>query len=761
MDAPITNSGEEATSRSVLVNLIDSPGHIDFSSEVTAALRVTDGALVVVDCIEGVCVQTETVLRQALRERIKPVLMINKMDRGIFEVQWTAEEMYRQLSAIVEKVNGIIATYGGGEEGVLGDLRLDPSKGNVAFGSGLHGWGFNLNQFAKMYEAKFNVKSKKFVTYLWADNFFDPETKKFSKVQKEGSVRGFSKFVMEPLVTMLRACKDTEKDQLFSLTKKLDIKLSEDERGLGGKHLMRTVMKKWLPAADGMLGMIVEHLPSPDVAQRYRTEGLYEGPLDDPVAEAMKKCDANGPLMVYVSKMVPSPDKGRFYAIGRVFSGTVSTGQRVRIMGPNYEPGKQSDRDLAIKNIQRTMIMMGGTFLPLSDVPCGNIVALVGVDKYLQKTGTITTYDHAHNLRVLKFSVSPVVRVAVDVVNPADLPKLIEGLRRLSQSDPVVQCIVANGQHIVAGAGELHLEVCLQDLEDMHACVPLKKSEPVVSYEETVSSKSDRVCLAKSSNKHNRIYMTATPLPEGLVDAIDGGALKNMGDTKERATYLSENFDFDRWESRKIWCFGPEASGPNLLVDSTMGIQYSQDFRDAVVAGFQWGTSEGVLCESRLRGVRFDLEDVTIHRDPAHRRGGQVIPMTRRVMMASLLTAQPRLMEPVYLVEIQCPEECLGAVFNIISKRRGIIVEEMHSVTTPMCTIKAHLPVNESFGFNGDLKGGTGGQAFPQCIFDHWQLLTGDPLNRDSRAGQVVLSIRQRLGLSAEVPSLDNFLDRL
>ncbi len=124
--------------------------------------------------------------------------------------------------------------------------------------------------------------------------------------------------------------------------------------------------------------------------------------------------------------------------------------------------------------------------------------------------------------QVMKFSVSPVVRVAVEAKNPSDLPKLVEGLKRLAKSDPMVQCMIEeSGEHIVAGAGELHLEICLKDLEEDHACIPLKKSDPVVSYRETVSSESRVTCLSKSPNKHNRLFMRAAPFPDGLAEDID------------------------------------------------------------------------------------------------------------------------------------------------------------------------------------------------------------------------------------------------
>ena len=147
-----------------LINLIDSPGHVDFSSEVTAALRVTDGALVVVDCVEGVCVQTETVLRQALGERIKPVVIVNKVDRALLELQVSKEDLYQSFSRTIESVNVVISTY---FDKALGDVQVQPYNGTVAFGSGLHGWGFTVRQFAARYAKKFGVDRAKMMERLW------------------------------------------------------------------------------------------------------------------------------------------------------------------------------------------------------------------------------------------------------------------------------------------------------------------------------------------------------------------------------------------------------------------------------------------------------------------------------------------------------------------------------------------------------------------------------------------------------------------
>lgn len=751
--------GKKGKFNGFLINLIDSPGHVDFSSEVTAALRVTDGALVVVDCVSGVCVQTETVLRQAIAERIKPILFMNKMDRALLELQLGAEELFQTFQRIVENINVIIATYGD-DEGPMGPIMVDPSVGNVGFGSGLHGWAFTLKQFAEMYADKFGVQVDKLMKNLWGDRFFDLKTKKWSSTQTEGSKRGFNQFVLDPIFKVFDAIMNVKKEQVDDLVVKLGIKLAHDEKDLEGKPLMKVFMRKWLPAGDTMLQMICIHLPSPVTAQKYRMEMLYEGPHDDEAAVAIKNCDPNGPLMMYVSKMVPTSDKGRFYAFGRVFSGKVATGMKARIQGPNYVPGKKED--LYEKTIQRTILMMGRYIEPIEDIPSGNIAGLVGVDQYLVKGGTITTFKDAYNMRVMKFSVSPVVRVAVEAKNPADLPKLVEGLKRLAKSDPMVQCIFEeSGEHIIAGAGELHLEICLKDLEEDHACIPLKKSDPVVSYRETVSEESSQVCLSKSPNKHNRLHATAKPMPDGLADDIENGTVNARDEFKARAKILAEKYDYDVTEARKIWCFGPDGTGPNILVDVTKGVQYLNEIKDSVVAGFQWATREGVLADEHMRGIRFDIQDVTLHADAIHRGGGQIIPTARRVIYASVLTAAPRLLEPVYLVEIQCPEVAVGGIYGVLNRRRGHVFEESQIAGTPMFVVKAYLPVNESFGFTADLRSNTGGQAFPQCVFDHWQVLPGDPLEAGTKPNQVIIETRKRKGLKEGVPALDNYLDKL
>lgn len=760
-DESVKEIKQKTDGNSFLINLIDSPGHVDFSSEVTAALRVTDGALVVVDCVEGVCVQTETVLRQALGERITPVVIINKVDRALLELQVTKEDLYQSFSRTVESVNVIISTY---SDKSLGDVQVFPDRGTIAFGSGLHGWAFTVRQFATRYSKKFGVDRTKMMERLWGDLYFNPKTKKWTNKDKDADgktlERAFNMFVLDPIFRIFNAVMNFKKEEIPVLLDKLEINLKGDEKELEGKALLKVVMRKFLPAADAMLEMIVINLPSPVTAQAYRAETLYEGPADDEHCAAIRNCDPKAELMLYVSKMVPTSDKGRFYAFGRVFAGTVKSGQKVRIQGPNYQVGKKED--LFLKSVQRTVLMMGRSVEQIDDCPAGNIVGLVGIDQFLLKLGTITTSETAHNLKVMKFSVSPVVQVAVEVKNANDLPKLVEGLKRLSKSDPcVLTSISESGEHVVAATGELHLEICLNDLQNDHAGIPLKISPPVVSYRETVTGESRIVALSKSPNKHNRIYVKAQPLDEEVSLAIELGEVNPRDDFKARARILADKYGWDVADARKIWCFGPDGNGPNLVVDQTKAVQYLNEIKDSVVAAFQWATKEGPIFGENVRSVRVNILDVTLHADAIHRGGGQIIPTMRRVTYASMLLAEPAIQEPVFLVEIQCPENAIGGIYSVLNKKRGQVISEEQRPGTPLFTIKAYLPVNESFGFSGELRQATGGQAFPQMIFDHWATMGGDPTDPALKPGAIVRAKRERTGQKLDVPGYEEYYDKL
>ncbi|KAK8712251.1 hypothetical protein V6N13_147492 [Hibiscus sabdariffa] len=728
-DDSLNNYKGERQGKEYLINLVDTPGHVDFSSEVTAALRITDGALVVVDCVEGVCVQTETVLRQALGERIRPVLTVNKIDRCFLELDVDGEEAYQIFRRVNEDANVVMATY---EDPLLGDVQVYPEKGTVAFSAGLHRWAFTLSNFAKMYAKKFNFDESKMVERLWGENFFDTATKKWT-TKNTGSAtckRGFVQFCYEPIKKIINTCMNGQKDKLWSMLGKLGIDMNSGEKELKQKALMKRVMQTWLPAGDVLLEMMIFHLPSPSKAQKYRVDNLYQGPLDDIYANAIKNCDPEGPLMIYVSKMIPSSDKGRFFALGRVFSGKVSTGLKVRIMGPNYLPGEK--KDLYVKSVQRTVIWMGKKQETVEDLPCGNTVVMVGLDRFITKNATLTNEKEvdAHPIRAMKLTVSPDVCISVQCKVASDLPKLVEGLRQLAKSDlMVVYTIEESGEHIVACAGEFHLETCLKDLEqEFMGGAEILKRDPFVSLRETVLERSWRTVTSMSHNKHNRLYMQARPLEDGLTKAIEAGRIGPRDDPELRSKILAEEFGWDKDLAKKIWCFGPENFGPNMVIDTCKGVPYFNEIKDSVVVGFQWASKGGALAEQNMRAQ---------------------------------LTAKPRLLEPVYLVEIQAPVHSLTGVYSVLYNRRGHVLQEMKRPGTPIYNIQAYLPVLESYGFSSSLRNATSGQAFAQCVFDHWDMVPSDPLRPGSSAALLVADIRRRRGLKEQITPLSVYEDML
>merc|ERR1711879_191328 len=227
---------------------------------------------------------------------------------------------------------------------------------------------------------------------------------------------------------------------------------------------------------------------------------------------------------------------------------------------------------------------------------------------------------------------------------------------------------------------------------------------------------------------------------------IEAGKLGPKAEAKERARMFREKFDWDDNHARKIWCWGPETEGANVVVDTTVAIQYLNEIKEHVNSAFQWTTKEGPLCEENMRGIRFNIMDVTLHTDAIHRGAGQIMPPTRRCCFAAELTAKPTLQEPVFLVEITCPQEAMSGVF-----------EENQREGTPLVQVKAHLPVAESFGFVAALRQATSGQAFPQCVFDHWENLQGDCL-QEGKMQDLVLAVRKRKNIKVEMPKLGDYL---
>ena len=321
-----------------LINLIDSPGHIDFSSEVSAASRLCDGAVVLVDVIEGVCSQTVTVLRQCWTEKLKPVLVLNKIDRLITELQLTPEETYLHLSKVIEQVNSVIGSFYAGQrqlddyswkqqletdasavfiEQDDSELYFDPAKNNVVFASAVDGWGFNIGQLAKFYEVKLGAKRENLQKVLWGDFYMEPKTKKIinSKGLKGRSLKPlFVSLILDNIWKIYEnVVIERNTEMIEKITNALNIKvLPRDLRSKDDKQLLKTILGQWLPVSTAILITVIEKLPSPLESQGERLDTILGSALnidnvDESLIEAMKKCDRNGPVSAYVSKILSIP----------------------------------------------------------------------------------------------------------------------------------------------------------------------------------------------------------------------------------------------------------------------------------------------------------------------------------------------------------------------------------------------------------------------------------------------------------------------
>ncbi|KAG1173312.1 hypothetical protein G6F70_005257 [Rhizopus microsporus] len=765
---------QDLKDKSYLVNMLDTPGHTNFIDEVVAATRLADGVVIVVDIVEGVMVNTEQVIKHCVREGLAMTLVINKMDRLILELKLPPADAYFKVRHAIEEVNTVIRSTPGGE-----NIRLSPELGNVCFASTQVGWIFSLKSFARLYaesyEADFDEDA--FAKRLWGDIYFNPTSGSFHRKSDNGKFkRTFIHFILEPLYKLYAQVIGEEGDNLKKTLHSLGIYLKQKDYQMDVKPLLRLVLTQFFGSTNAFVDMIVKHLPSPAENAAHKIERIYTGPMDSQVVESMKKCDADGPLMIHVTKLFNNEESTGFQAFGRVFSGSVKAGQIVRVLGESYTV--DDEEDMVMQKVEHTWIYESRYRVEVEGVPAGGWVLLGGVDNSIMKTATIVdqkSKEDAYIFKPLRFPTAATLKVAIEPVNPSELPKMLDGLRKVNKSYPIVTTKVEeSGEHIVLGTGELYLDCVLHDLRRMYAEIELKVSDPVVRFCETVVETSALKCFAETPNKKNKLTFIAEPLEKGLAEEIENGEVSIRWPQSKLGRYLESKHGYDVLASRSVWAFGPDDMGPNMLMDDTLSSEVDKKLlysvKDSIRQGFQWGTREGPLCDEPIRNVKFKILDAVLANEPIYRGGGQIIPTARRVCYSSFLTATPRLMEPVYFVEIQAPADCVSAVYTVLQRRRGHVTKDIPKPGSPLYTVQAYIPVIDSCGFETDLRTHTEGQAFCQQIFDHWQIVPGDPLDTNivlkplepspasHLARDFMVKTRRRKGLSEDV-SINKYFD--
>jgi len=648
-----------------LINLIDTPGHVDFGGDVTRAMRAVDGCFILACAVEGPMPQTETVVRQALKEKVKPVLFINKVDRLINELQVTPEDMMERFKITITKVNKLIRQFAPEEK--RKEWLVSVADGTVAFGSAYHNWGIT-------------------VPYM----------------QKSG----------------------------ISFTDIFEHCHNEQQRELSKKA----------PVHEVLLDMAVSKLPGPVEAQRYRIPNIWNGDIDTPVGKAMMECDPEGELAMMITKIWMDPHAGEV-AVGRIYSGIINQGESVWALGASKA-----------ERVQQVSMMVGGDRISVPSVVAGNIAALTGIRSAAAGV-TISRDKDFTPFEAIRHYSEPVVTVAVEPKSMKDLPKFIDALRSLAKADAslIVTTNQETGEALLAGMGELHLEITTYRIEEEQG-IKVKVSEPIVVYRESVESHNKGHAFeGKSPNRHNRFYVEVEKLPIEVIQALreghfGDGNVRNK-DSKEVGNKFGEFEGMDRDLMRKIYAI----NGTNVLVNDTKGIQNLHETRELIIEAFNAVCKRGPIAEEPMMGMFIRLVDAKLHEDAIHRGPAQTIPAVRNSIKGACLRARPVIMEPMQKMFVSVPNDWLGGVSREISNRRGVI-EDMPA-DGEVTTVVGTVPVAETFGFSNDIRAASQGRAIwnsENCGFD---ILPPQLFEK------TVGKIRQRKGLKADVPTEEYYTD--
>ncbi len=647
-----------------LINLIDTPGHVDFGGDVTRAMRAVDGCFILTCAVEGAMPQTETVVRQALKEKVKPVLFINKVDRLINELQVTPEDMQERFMDQITKVNKLIRQFAPDE--YKKSWQVSVSDGTVAFGSAYHNWGIT-------------------VPYM----------------QKSG----------------------------ISFKDIFDYCNNEEQRELSKKA----------PVHEVLLDMAVTQLPSPVVAQPYRIPNIWSGDSDSEMGQAMINCDPDGPLALMITKIWMDPHAGEV-AVGRLYSGTINHGESLWAIG-----GSKAER------VQQVSMMVGGDRISIPKIVAGNIAALTGIRSAAAGV-TVARDKDIIPFEAIRHYSEPVVTVAVEPKSMKDLPKFIDALRSLAKADASLQVTTnaETGEALLAGMGELHLEITTYRIEEEQG-IKVSVSEPIVVYRETTAGNNHgRPFEGKSPNRHNRFYIEVEQLPIEVVDALRQGDIGSgtirPNDAKEIGRKFAE-YGMDKDLMRKTYAI----NGTNVLVNDTKGIQYLHETKELLIEAFNEVCKKGPIAEEPLMSVMVKLKDAKLHEDAIHRGPAQTIPAMRNAIKGALVRANTALMEPMQKMHVSVPNDWLGGVTREITQRRGEI-EDMPS-DGEITTVIGKVPVAETFGFSNDIRAASQGRAVwnsENCGFEE--------LPR-SLLEKVVGEIRQRKGMKPEIPGESYYSD--
>ena len=654
VDAANVSMVHEFNEQEFLINLIDTPGHVDFGGNVTRAMRAVDGTVVLICAVEGIMPQTETVVRQALRERVKPVLFINKVDRLVKELKLSPEKIAERVMNLVVLFNNLIGRIA--EQEYKEKWKVNVQDGSVAFGSARENWALSFPYMHK--------KNVKFADILRIYEMEEPE----------------------------------RKDWVW----------------------------KNAPLNEVILDMVIKHLPDPVDAQKYRIPKIWHGEKDSEFGKDVLTCNPNGKLAFVITRIVIDPRSGKDISAGRLFSGTIRGGMEVYLNN-----AKQRQR------IQNVYIYNGIKPEIIESLPAGNVLAISGV---LGFAGETITLEPEQMFEELKHIFEPVITKAIEPKKSADLPKLIEVLRKVSREDPSVKIEIneETGQNLLHGMGELHLEI-IENRIATEKGVEVKTSPPIVVYREAITKKSP-VVEGKSPNKHNKLQFMVEPLEPQIVNVIKEGRIRQGRFKKKDDELISFLRDECGWDAKTAGMAKAIFNG-NLFMDQTRGIVYINEIMELVLDMFEDVMKQGPLSREPCINLKVSLIDCTLHEDAIHRGPAQMYPAVREGIRGAMMQAGPVMYEPLQIMRIEAPTEYTGGISKLVSSKRGQLLDMTQE--EDQVVVIAKLPVAELLGWSSDLRSATEGRGNSSLMDQMFERL---PIELQEKVRNQII---QRKGLTA------------
>ena len=492
----------EKLNSNYLLNIIDVPGHVDFSYEIFSSLKMVDGAIIMIDVIEGICSQTESAIREAWDEKIKFILVLNKIDKLFRIVEKTPEEAYEHLKNLLEKVNAMMSSLILRDSEINNLLNLErkesnisntsnneknkekkeesieekennfyfsPNKGNVIFTSATDNWAFTIDTFVDIFAKKYGTKKEVMQKVLWGDYYLDKKTKKFCEKQpNEDSSPIFVDFIMKNIYKVYQVVTvDQDFPKIQKMVKSLNLNISEKDLNeniltRNPNLVLRSIMREWLPIPQTVYDVIIKELPDPIIGIQNKIDLLFPNIKysKNDFVKTIKKCikekRINGegvPTLAYISKMVPIPKKNiqgiNFEEINNNKDETkfmafarLYTGE-IKEGDEYYVIGPKHDiknNKIDIKKYKFNNIyyFMGQFLNQINIVPVGNIFSVSDLEKDVFKTSTISNDFNCPSIIPYNLDKNSNIKVSITAENIKEMPILLEGLEKLNRSDPAV-----------------------------------------------------------------------------------------------------------------------------------------------------------------------------------------------------------------------------------------------------------------------------------------------------------------------------------